>query len=221
MRTAKVIAVGAFVFYFTWITGDKYATFFTALLFAAITYWVFQSEQVQQKEEVAVSANFWEAVAKDMKNYDMVFPTIYGFHKAPKTLKYIYYNRPLKRVLEDLTFLRSYEKDAFLRLILLLEYFSKVQYNVVIGKYDPCYYMPVLKDTRQELLGLFNSFRLNMHPTSKIVNIPDLWAFLADKERDVRGLTMKSMNVVRRKFGSACEHAMELGTQPMDMAGHV
>lgn len=203
-------------FYYVFMKGDKYQVFFMFILMAVYLYMQSNLYLDEYSRKQATSTDFWKWVHQEMKDYHLVVHGVYSLHKPPKKIKYIFMNPILQRVIEDLYFLRIYNQDAFVRSIIEMEYFLKIHYNVIIGKYDVCLNARIMKDLRRTILNNLASISLNTSPVSRIIDIPNIDVYVERRIRDIQGITNKYMNIIRHKFRSKCAHLLEYDIHPKD-----
>jgi hypothetical protein len=150
-------------------------------------------------------ANIWKYYKEICKN-KMVLSDIYFVNKAPNTIKYILMNEDIKGILEDFHVISLYQEDLLADIIILTEYFCKVHFNVVIGKYDACTYSDILKDIQREILQKLSITIFNIPSISTMVDIPDINTYIDTKKRDLHALTNKYMNILKHKYNEQCAH---------------
>jgi hypothetical protein len=109
-----------------------------------MNYWKTEDAKDMEKESKRIWANYSELI----KDKQVLNNHIFSVHKAPKQLKYIHMHKDLKERLEDLKFVSKYEPNLLLDIIIYMEHFLKIHFNVMINKYDLDLYLPLLYDIK-------------------------------------------------------------------------
>lgn len=160
-----------------------------SLYFSRIT------ERTHRKQQDII----WDYYKTLVKDKPVVNDTVYTVSKGSKTLKYVMMNATCMSFLERMYFLRHYNPSLLADVIIFLEHFFKIHYNVLIGKYDACTNISILKDIQKELLNLMNQVVFNIPKTSLIVDIKDMDAYMHTQQRILHALTNKYMQVLKHK----------------------
>lgn len=161
------------------------------------------------KHHKHVSEKFWEKIRINLKGYELVNNQVFLVHKSPETLKYLFFHPQVVDTLEDLKFMLIYEKDMYLRLVIYLEWFLKVQYNIMIEKYDACSFYPILRDLRREIMNILASLVFNIKPYSNILDIPNIIEFTQLRTHNIQTITWRYINIIKNKYKHKCSHIME------------
>jgi hypothetical protein len=170
-------------------------------LYHTIAYYKVYTEN--KGARVIRPANIWKYYQEICKN-KVVVSDIYFVHKAPNTIKYIFMNEDIKGVLEDLHVISLYQEDLLADIIILTEYFCRLHFNVVIGKYDACTYSDILKDIQREILQKLSITIFNIPSASTMVDIPNIDTYIDTKKRDLHAITNKYMNILKHKYKQQC-----------------
>ena len=85
---------------------------------------------------------------------------IYPIYKKPKKFIFLKNNKFLEKILYDLRFIQKYDQDDYFKLMILIEYFLKIYYNLIIDRYDRDY-IDILLDTRKEILNITYNFKVD------------------------------------------------------------
>tara|TARA_B100000963_G_C22634415_1_gene676744 strand:+ start:2318 stop:2929 length:612 start_codon:yes stop_codon:yes gene_type:complete len=85
---------------------------------------------------------------------------IYPIYKRPKKFLFIKKDDYLKKIIYDLRFIKKYDKGDYIKLIILIENFLKIYYNLIIDRYD-IDYVDVLLDVRKEILNVMYNFKVD------------------------------------------------------------
>lgn len=197
------------MFYYFFMSGDKYRIFFSLILMAIYLYMqsdIYRDERIKKKTS---SETFWKTIHQEMHDFELVFPNVYDLHRPPKQIKYIFMNPQIKQIIEDLYFLRIYNKGTYIKVIIALEYFLRLHYSIMIEKYDACMHIQIMKDVRKEILNMMSALTLNVAPVSKIIDLKNMDQFIETKKRDLQGITGKYLSILRNKYKQSCDHQMD------------
>lgn len=85
---------------------------------------------------------------------------IYPIYKNPKKFLFLKQDKFLEKVIYDMRFIEKYDKGDYFKLIILIENFLKIYYNLIIDRYD-IDYVDILLDTRKEILNLMYNFKVD------------------------------------------------------------
>lgn len=150
--------------------------FFVVVIIIIIIYFILKN----YKNILPVKSDdtsVWDDYNKLLTNKQVENISVYQVYKAPDKLKYIFINTPLhkklKQNLELLKFLKYYQPDIISDVVILIEKFLHIHYNVVIKKYDDSY-IPILYDIKLEIIRLLNNVVYNTHNISTIVDIKNI-----------------------------------------------
>lgn len=105
-------------------------------------------------------------IDKELDNIDTVNDLIldsndiYPIYKKPKKFLFIKKDDYLKKIIYDLRFIKKYDRGDYIKLIILIENFLKIYYNLIIDRYD-IDYVDVLLDVRKEILNVMYNFKVD------------------------------------------------------------
>lgn len=131
----------------------------------------------------------------------LVITNLYSIYKAPKVLKYIYMNENVKSILEEIKFIGLYQEDLLADIIILCEYFFKLHYNTLIGKYDSSTYLSIIMDIQKEILMLFDNTIYNIPSISTMLDIDNVDIFINTKKLQIHSITSRYIQILKRKYG--------------------
>ena len=194
-----ILLVFIIVFIFLFIITDFSQRFFFVILLAALGYMYYQKYQKQKKKNNNQSVYF-DKVEKQLSGDKELNSSIYYIHKTPRNIKFIKQHESISKILYDMKFLEIYDTALYEQLVSHCEYFLKIHFKVMIGKYDFNLYYPVLVDTRNELLNLFKSIVLNVPNISTILEIPDINEYVNKRTRMMQGMTYKLLKLLCHKY---------------------
>ena len=91
---------------------------------------------------------------------------IYPIYNKPKNFIFLKHDKFLENILYDLRYIEQYDKGDYFKLIILIENFLKIYYNLIIDRYDVDY-VDILLDTRKEILNIMYNFKVDAPMFSK------------------------------------------------------
>jgi Ca2+/Na+ antiporter len=91
---------------------------------------------------------------------------IYPIYNKPKKFIFLKHDKFLENILYDLRYIEQYDKGDYFKLIILIENFLKIYYNLIIDRYDVDY-VDILLDTRKEILNIMYNFKVDAPMFSK------------------------------------------------------
>lgn len=211
----KIFFIALTIFYFIFIDGDKFRIFFVIVI---ITIYIYMNSDyyVEEKKIQNKSSDIWRNIDNMIKDYTFVDNNIFSIHKAPKSIKFIKTNKDISNIIEQLEFLKIYQKDTYLKIIIYLEYFLKLHYNVMIDKYDPCLYYPIMKDIRKEILNLMNSLYFSLPIKSNILDIKNIDEYINKYIIEIQAITTNYMSILKNKYKNKCENILNVKVQSND-----
>lgn len=194
------------LYYLVFVNRDPHAVFFT-LATIAIAYKIsYQKEQIQVKKKNDVKA-FMKGLEKDLSwDHELSEKNFYQVHKTPRSLKYLLKKDEYVNIIYDLRFLNTYDKPTYHKLVSLANYFLKIHYNTMLGKYDFDQNLGVLKDIRNEMLNCMSAAFFNVPKVSKILDIPDIDSYLKLRTRRMQAITYRYMKTIYHKFTKSRKH---------------
>lgn len=149
----------------------------------------------------------WKKYNELTRNKIIFSKNTVNIYKGTSSLKYIFMHEDMKYILEDLDFILKFNPDIIIDIIILLEYFYKIHYNVMIEKYDACSYIPILQDIRNEVINIFSTFVFNLPDVSTTIDIPNIDEFMNTKLIEIKSLLQKQFIIIKNKFG--CNYKFE------------
>lgn len=202
--TFVIFAVMFMLFYSIVVLKNPYLSFFATTLTVVVTYYLFlRFKKVKEagrtsKEGIErLEASFTQGEKKD---FEVPNDRIYYIHKRPRSLKYLKRTADIGQIINDLKVLDIYDNALYDKIVTYTEYFLKVHYKMMLGKYDFDTYFPVLKDIRQELLNSMASMAHNLPRVSRIVDIPNIDDYTQRRITHMQAKTYRYIKIVHRKF---------------------
>jgi hypothetical protein len=197
------ILVGLFIAFYMASQDDNLFQLFFAAAFAVIIYIIMQKKAETNKEQQQSLKSFIMEIEKLIQTHDtpeMMIETVYRFHKPLPDIRFIKSNPEVVDALYRLRFLLIYDKENFIDTIVLIEYFLKTHFNIMIGKYDARTYMPILKDIRAEILNNLHSCHYNIPNISTVYDSKDLDDNLKIGILRLVAVTYKYIKILRAKY---------------------
>lgn len=172
------------------------------------------------KSKPGSSSNaLWKKLNEMTKDKIIFSKNTVNIYKGTSSLKYILMHDNMTAIIEDLDFILKFNPDIILDIIILLEYFYKIHYNIMIEKYDACSYIPILQDIRNEVINIFSSFVFNLPDVSTTINIDDIDTFMNTKLKEIQSLLEKQLMIVKHKFD--CNYKFDFNEYDTSMDKHM
>lgn len=201
--TKLAIVAGVFFIYFVIVQNGLSIQTFIILLFVFILY---SYNNAKTKDQRQTSKNIDKYIA-DLETQvithrtpEMILEHVYVIHKPLKDLYYISKNIVVKNVIYKLKFLQIYDKQQYLDIVVMIEYFLKIHFNMMIGKYDFQTHYSILEDIREEVLNALYSCYFNIPKYSKTYDSPNLEYELKHSIMRFQSITMKLLKIARNKY---------------------
>lgn len=152
-------------------------------------------------ESMDTNHGLWKKVEEKVKGRHVYNQNIYKVYKGGHKLSYIVKTPTLRHLLEDLSFLMTYHIDVYLDIVIYVEQFLRIHFNVLIGKYDISTHYDIIRDIRQQILYLMSTCVFNLPNTSTIYDIqPNVDEFMVSKTRDMNAILSKYVTVLKHKL---------------------
>lgn len=152
-----------------------------------------------------INNSIWKEYSREIADRP-VYNNFYNVHKGPKEIKYILMHPEVTQLFNDISFTRKYSKHLFLDILIYCEYFFKMHYNVMIEKYDPCNYVPLMQDIRNIIYDLMSEFVFVLPEISTIVDIPNIDKYVQFRTKKLDAILIHYIDIVRHKYYSQCAH---------------
>lgn len=89
-------------------------------------------------------------IIENFTNHNFNFDS-YSLYRFPKKFKYIYIKSDFIDNLINIRFVNIYNKEAYMKIFIILEKFLKTFYNIITNRYDKLTNLDTMKDLHQEL----------------------------------------------------------------------
>ncbi len=133
----------------------------------------------------------------------IIFDNLFPISKLPKHFTFIERNPYIYKIIFDLRFLEKFNKDAYYKTIILLEYFLKYYYKTITDEYDYNTVIDMLMTIRKNILNIVNE-QVYSIPTK--LNLPNLDYDITDTDEylkkivtKIRGFTYKKIKILANK----------------------
>ena len=122
---------------------------------------------------------------------------IYPIHNKPKKFIFLRNDKFLENILYNLKFIENYDKGDYFKLMILIENFLKIYYNLIIDRYDKDY-IDILLDTRKEILNTMYNFKVDAPMFSKKGKRMDI--IIHKNIIKVQSYTYKKIKNINKKY---------------------
>jgi hypothetical protein len=200
----KIIGILALflMFYVIFLNYDSSRTFFI-LIALILLYLIYANGQVETKQQNNDVSSFIDVLEKELPETApkaLLVESTYLLHKPPKNFKHVKTNKDIMNALYGLRFLMTYDKIVLLQVAMLLEYFLKIHFNMILGKYDATTYTEILLDIRHELLNLLHSVFFVIPDISKVFESTALDDDLKTGIYKLQSITYRYVKIVFKKY---------------------
>lgn len=191
----------AFLMVFIYIIQDFNQRLFAIIILILFGY-LYYLKSLKSTNIKNISRNdFIDKIEKELSvGLEIPENSIFFIHKTPKNLKYIKKTDELLQVLYDIKFLSIYNSELFYKLISYIEYFLKIHYKMMLGKYEFKIYYQILRDIRIEILNIMKSSYLSLPNISTILSMPDINNYMEKRIRKVQAVTYSYLKIICHKY---------------------
>jgi hypothetical protein len=213
-----LIIVIFIIYYITSFNLETSHVFFI-IVFGCIVYVIIYTGQQDSKSRITQLDKYMNDLEKTILQQDtqeMMVDAVYSIHKPLKNLRFIKGSKEAQELLYDLRFLQIYEKEDFMDIVVYLEYFFKIHFNIMIGKYDVSTYFQILQDIRVVIINALFSCIHNIPKYSKTFDSPNLDIELRKCINRTQALTYRFLKIVLKKHKAKMPHFTVQGASPYD-----
>lgn len=200
----NVFIVFIILFYFYWmffINKKSEQIFFALILFFIVFYFYNQNKQIVINESKNI-ITFIDKIEKNLLESRELWGNIYFIHKTPKKLIYLRKNKTICKVIYDLKWIEIYDKYSLYTCVAYLEYFLKIHYNMMWGRYSYSIYIDILQEIRNTILNTLQSVHFNIPRISKVVDIEDLHSYIQKRILIIQSITGKYVKIIYHKYSN-------------------
>lgn len=207
-RVFLLFTTAFYLFHVFFVDRDVSRNFFVTVIVAIFIYLTYEKKQKAGKVEEG-RRTFFTTLEKDIAGTSYIFHKIYPLHKPSKSLQYIKKDPMISNVVYTLRKLRIYDDASFLMIVILLEYFLKVHFNVMTGHYDPGLFAQILNDTASEITSTLMAITLNVPRVSTVVEIPggDFEEHVSKQALHLKSILNIYIKALRNKHQWKVDHA--------------
>ena len=162
---------------------------------AVVYYWQYTMVDINREKQTKTLFSTNETSIHDL---EMVVPTVYDVHKKPKKIRYVYLDTNIMATVNQLEFMKVFDRGAYDSLIVLLEHFYKFYYSVLLGKYSCSRYLPILADLKTEIMNTISSFYFNVPQFSDDVD-GNIYEIIDKSQKQLQAVLYKCLKVVNHK----------------------
>lgn len=204
-KVIVITFVGAFALFYILVLDFNLTRSFFVLAGMLVVYGIYTSSEVENQQAHREKNTFISDVEKmivGLKEHEFPTELSYYVHKAPQKLVYIHQNTDMVNVIYNLRFLLTYDKFSLLHLVIMLEHFMKIHYNIMIGKYDPNTYIDILNDIRRNVLNQVQSNHFQIPDVSRVYESKsgDIAKDVNNSALQLQSIIYKLIKVVHKKY---------------------
>ncbi len=206
-------------YYLLSFNADNSAQNLFIVLFVFIIYALLTSEKEEKLTKISDIDAFitkLEDIVVKHDTQEMVVKTVYRVHKPLKDLRYIKSSNEIRDVLYSLRYFLIYDKEDFIDIVIMIEYFLKMHFNVMIGKYDVETYGAILNDIRKEMLNAMYSSFFNIPQYSTTYSSSNLLTETKIQIKKIQAITYKYMKILAHKYQNVLKDNVFKGTTGID-----
>jgi hypothetical protein len=161
-----------------------------------------RNKEKAKKEKQNANVSKYISKLEQELNDDFEVPDnrIFFIHKTPRSLKYTHQSQDIRQIIYDLKFMEIYDKALYQKLVSYVEYFLKIHYKILIGKYEFDYYFPILKDIRNEILNIMKTICFNTPDKSRILYIKSIDNYVEDRIVMMQAKTYRYIKILFHKY---------------------
>lgn len=219
-RNKVLVFIGVFLAYYLLFyntVNTSQNLFIAVFIFIIVTLVVMsKEEQKTQNNDIDSFIRKMEEMVTQHDTQDMIVNTVYKIYKPLKDLRFIKTLREMQESLYNLRFLLIYDKEDFIDFVVMIEYFLKIHFNVMIEKYDVQTYYAILKDIRKEILNALHSSFFDIPQYSTTFDSPDLIKDMQLELKRIQAITHRYMKVLTHKYRKQLHHETYNDTSGID-----
>lgn len=175
-----------------------------------------KTDKIKKQNELQSYINDIELTVISHNTPEMMLETVYKVHKPLKSLRFIKNNSEATQLVYYLRFLMIYDKEAYLDFIIYLEYFLKIHFNIMIGKYDVETNFVILKDIRYELLNALQTTTYSIPNVSRVFDGNNLDERIRTAIIRLQAITYRYVKIIHKKYHDILDHEEYKGTREYD-----
>jgi hypothetical protein len=157
-------------------------------------------ENVKVKNDIKGYIRDIETTVMNHTTQEMVLESVYKVHKPLRSIRFIKSSEEAMQIVYYLRFLNIYDREMYLDTIIYLEYFLKIHFNVMIGKYDVKTNVSILHDIRHEILNSLQSNHFNIPKVSMTFDSVDLDKRMRTAIHKMQAFTHRYIKIIHKKY---------------------
>jgi hypothetical protein len=204
-----------FTFFSLSNTDDNRHRFLIILfvIVSVIYYYNFSKNNLDTKKRII---DKFSKNQETVKGIEFVLPGVFQFHHNPPKIKYIKHNQNLMNIINELSFIKTYDHASYEMIVILCEYFFKVYYNILDKRYSCIQYVSIMADLRKEILNLFAGLYFAVPQISKHID-GNAWEIIDRNNKKIQAITFRCMKIISHYIKSTCNITYSYkGPQPVD-----
>lgn len=212
------VSVFIILYLYSFIKYDNVSNFFilSIIVIGLLINNHTESDKVKKQNEVKHYIDDIEQTVISHSTPEMMLETVYKLHKPLKSLRFIKNNREATQLVYYLRFLMIYDRETYLDFIVYFEYFLKLHFNMMIGKYDVETNFVILKDVRYELLNILQASTYNIPTISRVFDGKDLDQRIRTAILKLQAFTYRYVKIIYKKYHDILNHEDYKGVQDYD-----
>lgn len=209
-KTKAYIVVSLFIVYYMYVkSNDSGLRLFFTLVFAATVFIILTIKHERDAIEAKNIENFMLKLESDIMHHttpEMMLETVYNVHEPLKNINHIKANEEVCQILYDLRFLLTYDRENFLDIVVLLEHFFKLHFNLMLYKANPLTYTQILQDLKTEILNMLHSCHYNIPTQSMIFYNKNLLNEMQNSTLHLLAIMSRYVHIVFKKYRKQLGH---------------
>lgn len=198
-----IFAILFFIYYNIFVNNDPKSIFFIFAILIVL-YSLYSKKKEEEETKTANIVSYMDNIEKTLDHdYEVPENKIFAIHKTPRNIKYLKRTEDLRQIVYDIKFLEIYDEALYEKIISYIEYFLKIHYKVMLGKYEFELYFPVLKDTRNEILNSMKTIYFNIPNISTILYIKNMDVYVDERIIKMQSITYKYMKALYHKYNKS------------------
>lgn len=212
------VSVFIILYLYSFIKYDNVSNFFilSIIVIGLLINNHTESDNIKKQNEVKHYIDDIEQTVISHSTPEMMLETVYKLHKPLKSLRFIKNNREATQLVYYLRFLMIYDRETYLDFIVYFEYFLKLHFNMMIGKYDVETNFVILKDVRYELLNILQASTYNFPTISRVFDGKDLDQRIRTAILKLQAFTYRYVKIIYKKYHDILNHEDYKGVQDYD-----
>jgi hypothetical protein len=195
-----IFVIGFFIYYNLFINRDSQGNFFIISILIILYILYLQKITINEKNNNNITKHINDLEKELNHDYEIPENKIYFIHKTPRNIRYIKKTQDIQQVIYDIKFLKTFDSALYEKIISYLEYFLKVHYKIMLGKYDFELYFSVLKDIRNEILNSMKTIYFNIPTISTTIYIKNLDTYIEQRIIKIQSITLKYIKIAFHKY---------------------